>query len=95
MPESVGDVILATMEDDGVRVWMDGKLVIDAWGPHDSALTEASVALTAGKPHRRRSKCPARNRFSTTQSCQRFRLLQVFAENHAGAGLSSVAALVS
>ncbi len=54
VPAGVGDVILATIEDDGARVWVDDKLVIDAWGPHDSALTEASVALTAGKPHQLR-----------------------------------------
>ncbi|HUA66664.1 MAG TPA: TIM-barrel domain-containing protein [Alphaproteobacteria bacterium] len=45
------DVILSTIEDDGVRVWVDGKLVIDAWGPHDSTPTAASLPLTAGAPH--------------------------------------------
>jgi hypothetical protein len=51
VPESVGDVKLATLEDDGVRVWIDGALVIDAWGGHDSATTEAVATLTAGEPH--------------------------------------------
>lgn len=51
VPAEAGDVILATTEDDGARVWIDGKLVIDAWGPHDSATTEASAVLTAGQPH--------------------------------------------
>ncbi|HKI70075.1 MAG TPA: TIM-barrel domain-containing protein, partial [Verrucomicrobiae bacterium] len=54
VPRSVGDVTLATVEDDGVRVWIDGILAINAWGPHDSALTEASVELTAGKAHQLR-----------------------------------------
>jgi alpha-glucosidase (family GH31 glycosyl hydrolase) len=51
VPVSVGDVKLSTFEDDGARVWIDGKLVIDAWGPHDSATTEESATLTAGVPH--------------------------------------------
>jgi alpha-glucosidase (family GH31 glycosyl hydrolase) len=54
VPPEVGDVILATIEDDGARVWIDGKQIIDAWGPHDSATTEASAVLTAGKPHQLR-----------------------------------------
>ena len=51
VPASVGDVRLATLEDDGARVWIDGKQVIDAWGPHDSTTTMASATLTAGVPH--------------------------------------------
>ena len=51
VPAAVGDVILATLEDDGARVWIDGRPVIDAWGGHDSATTEASAVLTAGVPH--------------------------------------------
>lgn len=48
------DVILSTIEDDGVRVWIDGKLVIDAWGPHDSTPSNASLTLTGGTPHQLR-----------------------------------------
>jgi Glycosyl hydrolases family 31 TIM-barrel domain/PA14 domain/Domain of unknown function (DUF5110)/Glycosyl hydrolase family 31 C-terminal domain len=51
VPAPVGNVKLATLEDDGVRVWIDGNEVIDAWGPHDSAASEASAVLTAGAPH--------------------------------------------
>jgi alpha-glucosidase (family GH31 glycosyl hydrolase) len=51
VPAPVGDVVLATLEDDGARVWIDGQPVIDAWGPHDSATTGASAVLTAGVPH--------------------------------------------
>jgi alpha-glucosidase (family GH31 glycosyl hydrolase) len=51
VPASVGDVKLATLEDDGVRVWIDGRKIIDAWGPHDSTTSEASVVLDAGVPH--------------------------------------------
>jgi hypothetical protein len=51
VPASGSDMKLATLEDDGARVWIDGKLVIDAWGPHDSTTSEATAILTAGVPH--------------------------------------------
>ncbi len=54
VPAATGDVVLASLADDGARVWVDGKLVIDAWGPHDLATTEASAVLTAGHPHQLR-----------------------------------------
>jgi len=52
VPPAVGDVFLATLEDDGARVWIDDRQVVDAWGPHDSATTEATAPLTAGVRHR-------------------------------------------
>lgn len=49
--ESVGSVDLApgeytlrTLSDDGVRVWVDGALVIDDWKPHETALDFAPIA---------------------------------------------------
>jgi hypothetical protein len=54
VPASAGDVVLATVADDGARVWIDGRLVIDAWGPHDATTSEASAVLTAGQPHQLR-----------------------------------------
>jgi hypothetical protein len=53
VPEGIGEVILATIEEDGARVWIDGKQVINAWGGHHSAVTlkQASEVLSAGKPH--------------------------------------------
>jgi hypothetical protein len=51
IPAAIGDVKLATLEDDGARVWIDGTQVIDAWGGHASTTTEASGTLTAGTPH--------------------------------------------
>jgi len=54
VPASIGDVVLATVADDGARVWIDGRLVIDAWGPHDATTSLASAALTAGQPHQLR-----------------------------------------
>ncbi len=79
VPAAVGDVKLATLEDDGARVWIDGTLVIDAWGSHDSATSEASGVLTAGVPHQIRVEYlqldfnavlklqwhPAKDRFTT------------------------------
>ena len=49
VPTETGDVILATVEDDGARVWVDGKEIIDAWGAHDAVTSEAVAALAPGK----------------------------------------------
>jgi hypothetical protein len=54
VPAAVGDVVLATVADDGARVWVDDKPVIDAWGPHDATTSEASAVLTPGQPHQLR-----------------------------------------
>ena len=51
VPASIGEVQLSTLEDDGVRVWIDGQRIIDAWGGHDSATTTATTTLSAGAPH--------------------------------------------
>lgn len=48
------DLVLSSVEDDGVRVWVDGRLVIDAWGPHDSTMSNASHVLTPGRSHQLR-----------------------------------------
>ena len=37
-------VTLDVISDDGVRVWIDGKLVIDRWSVHESALDHARIA---------------------------------------------------
>ena len=39
-----GEYTLRTLSDDGVRVWVDGALVIDDWKPHETALDFASLA---------------------------------------------------
>jgi hypothetical protein len=54
VPAAAGDVTLATVEDDGARVWIDDNLVVDAWGPHAATTSEAGAVLTAGRPHRLR-----------------------------------------
>ncbi len=41
---------LVTETDDGVRLWIDGALVIDDWNPHYVTRNEAIVELTAGEP---------------------------------------------
>ncbi len=38
-----GEYTLRTISDDGVRVWVDGALVIDDWKPHESALDFAPL----------------------------------------------------
>ncbi|MEU8954809.1 alpha-L-fucosidase [Streptomyces sp. NPDC048518] len=42
---------LTTVSDDMARVWIDGKLVIDSWTPHEPKIDKAQVKLTAGKRH--------------------------------------------
>jgi parallel beta-helix repeat protein len=42
-----GTYTLRTISDDGVRVWVDGRLAIDAWTPHESRVD--AVALGAGR----------------------------------------------
>jgi hypothetical protein len=54
VPADIGDVTLSTMADDGVRVWIDGRLAIDAWGPHAATTTPAGIVLTAGQAHKLR-----------------------------------------
>jgi hypothetical protein len=38
-----------TTSDDGVRLWLDGKLIIDNWTDHTSATNTAKVNLVAGQ----------------------------------------------
>ncbi len=45
------DAKIATATDDGVRLWIDGKPVIDQWKPLDSADNGATVHLEAGKTY--------------------------------------------
>lgn len=39
----------ATTSDDGVRLWVDGRLVIDAWTNHARRVDTGTVTLTAGQ----------------------------------------------
>lgn len=51
IPPNAGDVSLAALSDDGVRVWVDGQLRIDNWGPNDSVTTESTNILQAGQTY--------------------------------------------
>jgi PA14 domain len=39
-----GDHELLVISDEGVRVWVDDRLVIDRWAAHESAIDRAPIA---------------------------------------------------
>jgi hypothetical protein len=39
-----GRLLLRTISDDAVRVWVDDRLVIDNWKPHESEVNVADIA---------------------------------------------------
>jgi hypothetical protein len=39
-----GEYGLQAISDDAVRVWVDGRLAIDAWEPHESRVDEARIS---------------------------------------------------
>jgi len=39
-----GDYTLQVISDDGARVWVDGKIVLDAWAAHESRVDRAAIA---------------------------------------------------
>jgi alpha-D-xyloside xylohydrolase len=49
-PES-GEYDLSTVADDGVRLWLDGKLLIDDWNQHAPEYHSGRITLEAGKPY--------------------------------------------
>jgi GH43 family beta-xylosidase len=38
-----------TTSNQGVRLWVDGKLLIDNWEPHNTEVDSATISLTAGQ----------------------------------------------
>lgn len=51
VPET-GDYTFRTLSDDGARLWIDGKLLIDNGGPHGPTLDSSErIALQAGKTY--------------------------------------------
>jgi nitrous oxidase accessory protein NosD len=38
-----GQYTLRSISDDGIRVWIDGRLAIDDWAPHESTVDSASL----------------------------------------------------
>jgi alpha-D-xyloside xylohydrolase len=49
-PET-GEYDLSTVADDGVRLWVDGKLLIDDWTQHAPEYHTGRIALEAGKQY--------------------------------------------
>jgi hypothetical protein len=43
-----GTYRVTAVSDDGVRIWIDGVLVIDAWGIHPVTTTVRDVILSSG-----------------------------------------------
>jgi parallel beta-helix repeat protein len=39
-----GDYTLRTISDDAIRVWIDGRLAVDDWTPHESLVDNAPIA---------------------------------------------------
>ncbi|WP_202236169.1 glycoside hydrolase family 3 C-terminal domain-containing protein [Actinacidiphila reveromycinica] len=49
---ATGTYTLAATSDDGSRIYLDGKLVVDNWSDHASSTVAGTpVQLTAGEPH--------------------------------------------
>jgi hypothetical protein len=43
-----GNYVITATADDGIRVWVDGQLMIDQWSDHAATTYTATVYLTAG-----------------------------------------------
>jgi hypothetical protein len=48
-PRVTGPHQFTTISDDAVRLWVDGRLVIDNWMPHEEALNTGTIALETGR----------------------------------------------
>lgn len=46
-----GNTTFTTFSDDGVRLWVDGKLLIDNWNVHGATQDNGVIALEAGKKY--------------------------------------------
>jgi outer membrane protein OmpA-like peptidoglycan-associated protein len=44
-----GKYVFSARVDDGIRLWVNGARIIDAWGPHDMGAYSGSIQLEAGK----------------------------------------------
>jgi hypothetical protein len=50
-PRFGGPTTFYTVSDDGVRLWVNGQLLIDNWTDHGSTENSASITLTAGQKY--------------------------------------------
>ncbi len=50
-PRFSEDYLVSTLSDDGVRLWIDGTLLIDNWFEHPELAQSAHIALSAGHRH--------------------------------------------
>lgn len=51
-PQKAGDHLFVARSDDGIRVSVDGKRVIDSWGDRGATTDVATVKLEAGRSYR-------------------------------------------
>lgn len=49
IPDMDGEHILHTLSNDGIRVWIDGKTLIDNWTDHGTVEDAAPIRLTKGR----------------------------------------------
>jgi hypothetical protein len=49
-PPTTGEYTFTTVSDDGVRLWVDGRLVLENWTDHGATEDSGRVRLTAGRP---------------------------------------------
>jgi len=50
-PRFTGSTTFYTVSDDGVRLWLDGQLLIDNWTNHGATENSASATLSAGQKY--------------------------------------------
>ena len=51
-PRFSEEYVFSSLSDDGVRVWIDGKLIIENWFEHPELLQVGHLTLEAGKRYR-------------------------------------------
>lgn len=51
VPPESGLYMLAVRSDDGARLYLDGKLLVDNWGDHPPTLKTAQIPLVGGKAY--------------------------------------------
>jgi hypothetical protein len=49
LPQYTETYTFRTTSDDGVRLWVNGQLLVDHWTDHGSAVDAGSIALTVGQ----------------------------------------------